>query len=135
LSRLGRALYNEAKPAFIGALAMTQNPNPNPNRPQLQLSIAPDTPINYANFTMLSSTQGEFLFDFAQLFPTDRRIHVKSRVVMNPRNVKMFLHTLQRHIETYEAKHGEIPVEKPQTLADQLFSSVQPPEVTPDDNA
>ena len=115
---------------------MTQNPNPNPNpnRPQLQLNIPPDTPLHYANFTVLSSTQGEFIFDFAQLFPTDRRVHVKSRVVMTPRNVKMFMHLLQRHIENYEAKHGEIPVEVPPTLADQLFSSVQPPEV-PDDNA
>lgn len=103
---------------------MTQ-PKPQAKR-EIQLHIPPDLDAVYSNLAVISATRNEMIFDFAQMLPPDPRAKVQSRVVMTPQHAKLLQILLQRNIERYEAQHGEIRLDVPPTLAEQLFNSVQP---------
>ena len=76
---------------------------------------------------MVSHNKNEMFFDFIQIMPHDPRARVQERVVMTPTHAKLFLTALQQNVDRYEAQFGEIDVPKrPQSLADQLFSGIQP---------
>ena len=54
------------------------------------------------------------------------RARIQQRIVMTPAHAKVFLRTLNETIVRYEDNNGEIDVPtRPQSLADQLFSSVR----------
>lgn len=102
---------------------MTNKPTP---KRQIRLEIPKDLNANYANAAIISQTLSEIIMDFTQIVPSDPRARVQSRVIMTPANAKSFLQALQKNIENYETKHGEIKLPpKPPTLADQLFGGVK----------
>ena len=104
---------------------MTNNPKqPSSNKKQIKLQIPQDSDAIYSNIAVLTSTKNEMIFNFGQLLPPDPRAKVQARVVMSPQHAKHMLHTLQRNIERYEAQHGEIEVNIPPSLADQLFGNM-----------
>lgn len=103
---------------------MTNNPKKSSNKKQVKLQIPQDTEATYSNLAVLTSTKNEMIFNFAQMLPPAPHAKVKARVVMSPQHAKLMLNTLKRNIERYEAQHGEIEVNVPPSLADQLFGNV-----------
>ena len=53
---------------------------------------------------------------------------VVARILMSPLSAKLFQHALSENLTKYEATFGEIVIPKKQSLADDLFRSLQPPE-------
>jgi hypothetical protein len=47
---------------------------------------------------------------------------------MTPLSAKLLLRALQENLARYEAAFGEIPIPKNNTLAENLFKGLQPPE-------
>lgn len=114
---------------------MTEAQKPAPRR--LNLEIPADLPAVYANFAIISHSPWELFIDFAQILPNIPKARVSTRLVLTPTNAKMLLKALEENIERYEAQFGEIALPpRPQTLADQLFSTIRSgedePENTPD---
>jgi hypothetical protein len=109
----------------------------NPNSPQSrQLKLETDSTLraNYSNSVVISNTPLEVVFDFIQIVPSDNRAKVVDRVIMTPAHAKMFLQALNENLGRYEAKHGVINVPpRPPSLADQLFSGVNPPTQDPEE--
>lgn len=101
---------------------------PNPTR-QLKVEADPALRANYANTAVISNTAQEVVFDFIQIVPSDPRARIVDRVVMTPAHAKMFLQALAENLARHEAKYGPIQVPpRPPSLADQLFSTVSPPD-------
>jgi len=115
---------------------MQQQTPPGGNKKrQIRLEIPRNLDAKYSNAVIVSQTANEIVMDFTQIMPNDPRAKVQSRIVMTPANAKSFLNALQRNLEIYESKHGEIKMpQRPPTLADQLFSAVQDGDEDDDDN-
>ncbi len=64
----------------------------------------------YSNLVIVSHTDSEFILDFARLLPGKPKAKVHSRVIMNPKNCKLFLNALQDNLNKFEAKFGKINV-------------------------
>ena len=62
----------------------------------------------YANLTLISHSQAEFILDFARLMPGVPKAKVHARVIMTPMALKALQANLKANIERYEAVHGEI---------------------------
>lgn len=99
-----------------------------------QKPLSVEMPANlepvYANFSLISHTPSEIIFDLSQLLPNQPKARVKSRVVMTPLNAKLFLHALQENLSKYEARFGEItlPPNQGDDLVKAFFSGLTPPE-------
>ncbi len=105
---------------------------PKPQR-QIRLEIPKDLSATYANAAIISQTHSEIVLDFIQIMPNDPRAQVQSRIVMTAANAKSLLQALQKNLENFEAKHGEISMPpRPVSLADQLFSTIRPEDDDPD---
>jgi hypothetical protein len=95
--------------------------------------LSVELPVNlepvYANFTLISHTPSEIIFDLSQLLPNQPQARVKSRVVMTPLNAKLFLHALQDNLNKFESRYGEIVVPTSgDDLVKEFFGGVKPPE-------
>jgi hypothetical protein len=102
---------------------MQQQP---PNKRQIRLELPRDLDGKYSNAVVISQTQHEIVMDFAQIMPNDPRARIQSRVIMTPSSAKSFLQALERNLEMFETKYGEIELPKrPPSLADQLFGVVK----------
>lgn len=96
---------------------------------RLNLEIPADLAATYANFAIITHSPWEVFLDFAQILPNVPKARVQARLVLTPTNAKMLLTALQDNIARYEEQHGEIKVPpRPQTLADQLFGAIRPPD-------
>lgn len=62
----------------------------------------------YANLVIVSHSDSEFIFDFARLLPGKPKARIHSRVILNPKNAKLFLKAFQDNIIKYEKNFGEI---------------------------
>ena len=62
----------------------------------------------YANLTLVSHSQAEFILDFARIVPGVPKAKVHSRVIMTPMALKALTANLQANLERYEAVNGEI---------------------------
>ncbi len=62
----------------------------------------------YANLVIVSHSDSEFIFDFARMLPGKPKATIHSRVIMNPKNAKLFLNALQDNISKFEKKFGTI---------------------------
>ena len=62
----------------------------------------------YANLVLINHTENEFLLDFAFLQPANARAKVCSRIISSPRHTKRLLVALQKNIERFEERFGEI---------------------------
>jgi len=104
---------------------MADEPKP-PAPRRLNLEIPGDLPATYANFAIITHSPWEVFLDFAQILPNLPKARVQTRIVLTPSNAKMLLTALQDNITRYEETHGEIKVlPRPQSLADQLFSTIR----------
>lgn len=104
------------------------NPQP-PQQRQVRLEVPNNLSAIYSNTVIISHSGSEVVMDFVQVMPNDTRARVQSRVVMTPANAKLFLRALGENLARFEERNGEIKVPpQPPSLADQLFSTIRPPE-------
>ncbi len=83
------------------------------NKQQNENSVKVELPneeniVQYSNFVIVSHSPEEIVMDFARMLPGREGARVISRIVMTPRNAKMFLGALQGNISNFEQKFGEI---------------------------
>lgn len=62
----------------------------------------------YSNFAIINHKEGEFVIDFCSVMPGINGARVKSRIISNPENAKLFLNALADNIKKYEQKFGTI---------------------------
>jgi len=80
-----------------------------PNQQRVTIDLGEDQASGtYANLTLVSHSQAEFILDFARLMPGVPKARVHSRVIMTPMALKALQINLAANIERYEAVHGEI---------------------------
>jgi hypothetical protein len=100
-----------------------------PKKPQQPKLVVPsDLEAHYANLVRIAHSPSEMVFDFARLLPGNLHAPVVARILMSPLSAKLFQHALSENLTKYEATFGEIVIPKKQSLADNLFRSLQPPE-------
>ena len=89
---------------------------------QIQIELDDQTGQGeYANLTIASHSQAEFILDFIRVAPGLKKAKVKSRVIMAPSHVKTLLNILKDNVNKYEAKFGEIKVQKPEGMKPPTF--------------
>lgn len=64
----------------------------------------------YANLALVNHSENEFVLDFAFLQPGSQQAKVIARLISSPRHTKRFLLALQKNLERYEERFGEIPI-------------------------
>ena len=102
---------------------------PTPQQPQgPKLEIADGLKPFYANLARISHSPADIVVDFAQILPGEGKATVEARILMSPISAKLLLRALQENIARYEASFGEIKVPIPNSLADNLFKGLHPPE-------
>ena len=95
----------------------------------LNVEFPADLEPVYVNFSLISHTPSEIIFDLAQLLPNQPKARVKSRVVMTPLNTKLFLRALQDNLAKFESRYGEITIpNRGDDLVKAFFGGVKPPE-------
>ncbi|CAA6816420.1 MAG: FIG00649583: hypothetical protein [uncultured Aureispira sp.] len=62
----------------------------------------------YANLSIISHSNSEFILDFIRLVPNVPKAKVKSRVIMTPQQTKRLMYALQENVKRYEASNGTI---------------------------
>jgi len=62
----------------------------------------------YANLSIISHSNSEFILDFIRLVPNVPKAKVKSRVIMTPQQTKRLMYALQENVKRYEATNGPI---------------------------
>lgn len=77
----------------------------------LQLQIDESTAQgNYANFTIVSHTENEFVLDFAFIQPPQGNAKVHSRVIINPKQAKKLAVILSGSVVQFEEKYGTVDI-------------------------
>lgn len=64
----------------------------------------------YANIVNIIFNDIEFIFDFARILPGTPVAKINSRVIMNPKNVKILAKALEARVKDYEKQFGEIKI-------------------------
>lgn len=67
-----------------------------------------DDIIYYSNFAIVSHSPEEVVIDFARILPGREEAKIVSRVIMTPKNAKMFSEAIATNIENFEKKFGEL---------------------------
>jgi hypothetical protein len=62
----------------------------------------------YANYFKVGHNDMEFVLDFGQFYPDDKKAHIHSRIITNPCYAKVLLELLQGSINQHEQTFGEI---------------------------
>lgn len=84
---------------------------PKPPQPRIQLQLDDDIAQGaYSNLVLINHTENEFLLDFAFAAPGSPRARVRSRIISSPKHTKRLLKALQKNLERYEERFGEIEV-------------------------
>jgi len=87
---------------------MAEDKNPK-QAPKIQLQIDDDMAQGkYANLVLINHTENEFLLDFAFLQPQNSRAKVCARIISSPKHTKRLLRALQKNLERFEQRYGEI---------------------------
>lgn len=100
-----------------------QQPTPGP-----KIDIPDELKPVYANLARISHSPADIVLDFAQLLPGENKATIQARVLMTPLSAKLLLRALQENLSRYEITFGEISIPKNNTLAENLFKGLQPPE-------
>ncbi|GJQ52707.1 MAG: hypothetical protein HKUEN02_15540 [Anaerolineaceae bacterium] len=82
----------------------------------------------YTNLARISHSPTEFVVDFGHIIPGDGTAILNARVVMAPLSAKLLLRALTENLARYETAFGEIKIPSGNTLADNLFRHLQPPD-------
>lgn len=81
----------------------------NPQQEEIKIEIGETEAEGvYSNLVIVSHSDSEFILDFARFLPGKPKAKVHSRIIMNPKNAKLFLNALQDNITKYESKFGTI---------------------------
>ena len=87
---------------------MADEPGPSP---KIQVQIDDETAQgSYANLVLINHTENEFVLDFAFLQPVGGRAKVRARVISSPRHTKRLIAALQKNLDRFEERFGEIDV-------------------------
>ena len=91
---------------------MADEPQPPKKQPpRIQLQMDEETAQGrYSNLVLINHTENEFLLDFAFLQPGAPRAKVCSRIISSPRHTKRLLRALQKNVDRYEERFGEIAI-------------------------
>ncbi|HOW28416.1 MAG TPA: DUF3467 domain-containing protein [Elusimicrobiota bacterium] len=77
--------------------------------PSIQIEIDEQTSHgHYANLTVISHSETEFVFDFAFLPPQPPKAKVRTRVIMSAAQARNFLAAFQENVQRYESRFGAI---------------------------
>jgi len=82
----------------------------------------------YTNLARISHSPADIVIDFAQILPGENKAAIQARILMTPLSAKLLLRALQENLSRYEAAFGEINIPQNNTLAENLFKGLQPPE-------
>jgi Protein of unknown function (DUF3467) len=86
------------------------DPDP-PRGPKIQLQMDEQTALGrYANLVLINHTENEFLLDFAFLQPGSPKAKVVARIISSPKHTKRLLRALQKNLDRFEERFGEIDV-------------------------
>jgi hypothetical protein len=97
-----------------------------------RLELPPGLEAVYVNLVRISHTPAEIIFDYARLLPGQiDSLQVLSRLIMSPVGAKLFWRALGENLARYEASFGEIALPNDSTLANDLFRTIQPPDLPP----
>ncbi len=100
-----------------------------PGAREFKIEFPPDLQALYANFAIITHSPSEFIIDFAQVLPNTPKARVGIRIVTTPTHAKLLLQALQRNLERYESRFGEIRMPSAgDELVRQFFGGVTPPE-------
>ncbi len=66
----------------------------------------------YSNFVIINASETDFALDFVYAPPQSRKAKLRSRVILSPVHVKRMMMLLQKQVQTYEKKFGEIPLSR-----------------------
>ena len=64
----------------------------------------------YSNVPLIGVSASEFFIDFGRVIPHTNKIKILSRIIMNPQAAKQLKMQLEKSINEYEKKFGEIAV-------------------------
>ena len=82
-----------------------------PKSPKIHLQMDEQTALGrYANLVLINHTENEFLLDFAFLQPGNPKAKVVARIISSPRHTKRLLRALQKNVDRFEERFGEIDV-------------------------
>ena len=79
--------------------------------PAKQIQIKIDAALEggvYSNSAAIMHSENEFILDFGVFVPGRPEIKIVSRVVTNPRAAKQLAIALQKNVQAYEKRFGEI---------------------------
>ena len=66
----------------------------------------------YSNFMVVNASETEFALDFIYIPPQSPKAKLRSRVIMSPAHLKRMALLVQKQVEIYERKFGEIPISR-----------------------
>ena len=92
-----------------------QEPKPNNNEISIELTEEIAEGI-YANLSIISHSDAEFILDFVRMVPNIPKAKVKSRIIMSPQQTKRLLQALNENVKRYEAANGPIKDNQPQGM-------------------
>lgn len=101
-----------------------------PKKKKINIELPADLEPRYANFTFITHSPAEIIFDFAQVLPGTPKGKVQSRIVMTPMHAKLLYNALGKNLAQFESKFGPIKTHQGPSLADQLFSQLPPSDDT-----
>ena len=105
---------------------MTTPAQPAPTGPKITMREGLE-PL-FTNLARIAHSPTEYVIDFGHMLPGETTANINARVVMTPFSAKLLLRALGENLARYEATFGEIKVPVNNTLADNLFRNLQPPE-------
>jgi len=87
---------------------MDQDDN-NPTGKKLEVELNPQIAQGiYSNMNLITYTDNEFIIDHASSLPGIIKPRILVRVLLNPKTAKALAINLQKSVEDYENKFGEI---------------------------
>jgi hypothetical protein len=90
------------------------DPAEGPKGPKIQLQMDEQTALGrYSNLVLINHTENEFLLDFAFLQPGNPKAKVVARIISSPKHTKRLLRALQKNIDRFEERFGEVDVGEP----------------------
>lgn len=93
---------------------------------QLQVEIGESEAEGcYSNLVIVTHSDSEFILDFARILPGKPKAKIHTRVIMNPKNCKLFLNALTDNIKKFEEKFGAIKVVADEKLGLQMASDIE----------
>ena len=103
-------------------------PAPKQPTPGPKIEIPEELKPLYSNLARISHSPADIVMDFAQLLPGENKATIQARILMSPLSAKLLLRAIQENLARYETAFGEINIPKNNTLAENLFKGLQPPE-------